>query len=119
MANRLRAGLGQKAILYTNECSVMSKWPAIPAALDYISIDFYDERNTDEAWVSVKVEHFHDEADVFGAFNFHDPRGVAECAWLTLHRDVDLHAEQEDLCPRCYAAGNVQGGEYQEKGQRA
>jgi len=37
------------ALLYTNECSVMGAWPDVPAALDFISIDFYDEHNTDGA----------------------------------------------------------------------
>lgn len=59
-----------------------------------------DERNTDEAWVSIKAEHFHDEADVFSKFNFQDPQGVAEVAWLSLHKDVDLYAEQEHLLER-------------------
>jgi hypothetical protein len=44
VANRLRAGL-PAALLYTNECSVMGAWPDVPAALDFISIDFYDEHN--------------------------------------------------------------------------
>lgn len=46
VADRLRLKLGPRAVLYTNECSVMSTWPSIPISLDYISIDFYDEHNT-------------------------------------------------------------------------
>lgn len=49
VADKLRTLLGSGPILYTNECTVMSKWPAVPASLDYISVDFYDEHNTDGA----------------------------------------------------------------------
>eukprot|EP00463_Aulacantha_scolymantha_P002486 TRINITY_DN3237_c0_g1_i1.p1 TRINITY_DN3237_c0_g1~~TRINITY_DN3237_c0_g1_i1.p1 ORF type:complete len:227 (-),score=14.73 TRINITY_DN3237_c0_g1_i1:2-682(-) len=46
VADYLRTGLGPTAILYTNECSVMETWPMVPESLDFISIDFYDEHNT-------------------------------------------------------------------------
>eukprot|EP01079_Euglenida_sp_SAG-EU17-18_P007972 gene7972-7372_t len=42
VADALRTALGPDPVLYTNECSVMGKWPSVPASLDYISIDFYD-----------------------------------------------------------------------------
>ena len=54
VAGRLRQGLGPAAWIYTNECSEMASWPSIgvngtggvPFGLDAISVDFYDEKNT-------------------------------------------------------------------------
>ena len=67
MAARLKAGL-PKAWIYTNECSEMASWPAlaadgsggVPAGLDAISVDFYDEHNTDgKAEVDKNKEFYH------------------------------------------------------------
>eukprot|EP00658_Telonema_sp_P-2_P065628 TRINITY_DN54829_c0_g2_i2.p1 TRINITY_DN54829_c0_g2~~TRINITY_DN54829_c0_g2_i2.p1 ORF type:complete len:287 (+),score=76.83 TRINITY_DN54829_c0_g2_i2:65-925(+) len=61
VADRLRTGLGQSAVLYTNECSVMKDWPAVPFALDYVSIDFYDGHNTDGAREVAQNKQFYTE----------------------------------------------------------
>ena len=67
VAARLKAGL-PKAWIYTNECSEMASWPAlaadgsggVPAGLDAISVDFYDEHNTDgKAEVDKNKEFYH------------------------------------------------------------
>ena len=60
VADALRAGLGPKALLYTNECSEMQQWPAVPASLDYISIDFYDEHNTNGSAEVTKDRQFYE-----------------------------------------------------------
>lgn len=57
-----------------------------------------DERNTDTAWVSAKIEWFHDDENLFDAFDFVDVKTegqVCEVAWITVHRGVDLFGEQE------------------------
>ena len=46
VADLLRAQLPAQAILYTNGCSEIRDWPMVPASLDLISLDFYDEHNT-------------------------------------------------------------------------
>eukprot|EP00947_MAST-08B_sp_MAST-8B-sp1_P001129 g1129.t1 len=46
VADLLRGQLGPSAIIYTNECSEIQQWPEIPAALNFISLDYYDEHNT-------------------------------------------------------------------------
>ena len=45
---KLRSSLdGRKCILYTNECTPpIDRWDSIPEDLDLISVDFYDEHNT-------------------------------------------------------------------------
>ena len=45
---KIRSSLnGQKCILYTNECTPpIDRWKEIPQDLDLISVDFYDEHNT-------------------------------------------------------------------------
>lgn len=69
VANRLRSKLGPRAWLYTNECSEMQSWPklkedgsgGVPAALDAISVDFYDEKNTNGAAEVKKNKEFYHE----------------------------------------------------------
>lgn len=39
-------GIEPAPIVYTNECRVVEKWNATPAALDILSIDIYDYKNT-------------------------------------------------------------------------
>ena len=45
---KLRSSLaGQKCVLYTNECTPpIDRWDKIPHDLDLISVDFYDQHNT-------------------------------------------------------------------------
>lgn len=57
--------------------------------------------------------------DAHGKIVRDDPINCDRCGEDCWAASWFLHASQEDLCPRCYAAGNVEGGEYQEKGQRA
>lgn len=63
-----------------------------------------DERNTDMAWVSAKIEWFHDDNNLFDAFNFVDVKyeltPVCEVAWITVHQGVDLFGEQEYVLER-------------------
>eukprot|EP00039_Didymoeca_costata_P017189 m.316582 g.316582 ORF g.316582 m.316582 type:complete len:292 (-) comp16504_c0_seq12:223-1098(-) len=59
VADLLRQTLPTNAILYTNECSEMEKWPSVPSSLDYISIDFYDEKNTNGSAEVAKNKDFY------------------------------------------------------------
>eukprot|EP00039_Didymoeca_costata_P006297 m.88994 g.88994 ORF g.88994 m.88994 type:complete len:2000 (+) comp13201_c0_seq2:35-6034(+) len=66
-----------------------------------------DERSTANAWVMVEVMIHHDENQVLEAFNLTTSIGdrrprrkedtPSEIAWLTMHQDLDLCSEQEDL----------------------
>jgi hypothetical protein len=71
-----------------------------------------DERATSSAWVNVKVVIHHDERGVLDAYNLEHSKpsdvnytrkphpstpAPAEVAWLTLHQDLDLCGEEEDL----------------------
>ena len=66
VAAKLKAGLPD-AWIYTNECSEMERFPPIgkdgsggvPAGLDAISVDFYDEHNTDGAAEVAKNRDFY------------------------------------------------------------
>jgi len=61
VANKLRAGLGSTAVIYTNECSEIHEWDTVPDALDYISIDFYDEHNTNGTGECDKDRQFYEQ----------------------------------------------------------
>ena len=69
VAAKLKAGLGASAWIYTNECSEMAKWPkldaagngGVPPGLDAVSVDFYDEENTDGAAEVAKNKKFYHE----------------------------------------------------------
>jgi hypothetical protein len=77
-----------------------------------------DERNTEKGWAHVRVVIHHDDKDVLEAYSLNtckpvpvfggegnpkppaevsNPEPPAEVAWLTLHRDLDLCGEEEDL----------------------
>lgn len=61
VADRLRKNLGPNVALYTNECAILSGWPMVPKSLDYISVDFYDEHNTNgSAEVEKNRAYYHE-----------------------------------------------------------
>lgn len=80
VAAALKAGL-PAAWIYTNECSEMAKWPkldasgngGVPPGLDAVSVDFYDEHNTDGAAEVEKNKKFYNE-EIFPRL-----RSVAPC----------------------------------------
>ena len=73
-----------------------------------------DERTTTAAWLTVKVVIHHDERNFLDAYSLNTSKATgvsykagarpdtrteppSEIAWLTLHRDLDLFGEEEDL----------------------
>lgn len=61
VANVLRKKLPASAVIYTNECEEMQTWSEIPEALNYVSIDFYDEHNTNGSAEVAKNKQFYNE----------------------------------------------------------
>jgi len=56
----LRAGLGRAAVLYANECAEIQQWLSIPEELDYISLNYYDEHNTNGTGEADKDRFFYE-----------------------------------------------------------
>jgi hypothetical protein len=61
-----------------------------------------DHRNTGAAFCRAEVYHFHDNGNLFEAFDLKYPGQIhgekySEVAWLTLHSSIDLIGEQEEV----------------------
>lgn len=61
-----------------------------------------DHRNTGTAFCRAEVYHFHDNGNLFEAFDLKYPGQIhgetfSEVAWLTLHSSIDLIGEQEEV----------------------
>jgi len=82
-----------------------------PTEYPFQGLDVYegfldDDRNGSDAWIWATVKIHHDELQVLDQYNLSTTVGSceteftsppAELAWLTLHGDLDLVGEQEDL----------------------
>lgn len=100
-----------------NECGKQQKQENYPFNGKTIYEGFMDdERATASAWLTVQVVIHHDERGFLDAYDLSTSRATkvaykaeefgfdearteppAEIAWLTLHRDLDLFGEEEDL----------------------
>jgi len=57
-----------------------------------------DDDTRGERFMTVKVEWFHDDGNLFDAFDLkHAKEPAVEVAWIPVHTDMDLCGEQEQL----------------------
>lgn len=107
VADLLRAELGPAAWIYTNECSQMEQWPpidpstgtgGIPVSLSAISVDFYDNNNTDGAAEVAKNKRFYSNV-LFPKVRVKVPPGPPPwplaCVWA---------GRSPAHCPVCHSA---------------